>query len=171
MIEQKMNDQDELLKMKMNSRTLHTIVKQLIPLLKDEDEYVRCAATGAIGCIGYFNNDIGESSIRLLIEMLKDKEFSVRVTATNAIGKLGAHDPVFAELGMLPLIELLKKEVCPDAKRKIIDAIEGAAITPTIRPTIRQLAVESLRMMMEDKHVEVRKAALKAIELIIADWE
>ncbi len=68
---------------------------------------------------------------------------------------------------MLPLIELLKKEVCPDAKCKIIDSIEGAAITPALS----QLAIESLRMMMEDKHVEVRKAALKAIELIIADWE
>ncbi|BBM86163.1 HEAT repeat-containing PBS lyase [Candidatus Uabimicrobium amorphum] len=115
----------------------HSVVPDLIPLLKDEDLIVRSSAAEALGGIGekaYLavphlipllqdrDEDVrnsaawalgkiekkAHSSVPHLIPLLKDKDKKVRVDATKILGRIGAHSAV---PHLIPLLQDEDKEV------------------------------------------------------------
>lgn len=122
-------------------------VESLVPLLNDEDKYVRLIVVGALGKIG------DAASVEALATALQDKERSVRLTAANALKKIDPNEQYEIDLCVKDLSH-------PDAKIRQQSAKKLSELVPE---KAQEYQMTRYTNDAQDPDAQVRASAVEAL--------
>ena len=139
------NSSERALALEELSKSSSTSVPYLISLLNNFDWYIRCKATRTLGELG----EPAKGSIPKLILLLNDSDMSVRYASIDALGKMGKYDASVIP----PLIHSLSSSNTRLQSVRALGEMNESA----------KVAVPSLRLMLQDFELPVRRAAIEAL--------
>jgi HEAT repeat protein len=145
-----LRDEDELVLVREDAaRVLGKIgdvraVEPLIAVLKEDDKFVRQAASRTL-------QEIGMPAVEPLIAALEGREWQVQEGAAKALGKIGDARVVG------PLIAVLEKVPAPFVRKAVAQALGHLG---------DEQAVEPLITVLQSADKDVRRAAAEALEKI-----